>query len=127
MNGSVADEPDTRWVEPDESFTYAITKDRTGRWARWDDVEDLLYVLQDQRQEAERKVDTAYDDPQMVRDDLESEVQRLREALERAERFLGQALTCAMHGLNEMDWLAVERFLRRDEAAAALDREVDDD
>ena len=41
-------------------------------------------------------------------DDLEAE----RDA---ATRYLGQALTCAMYGLDEMNWKDVEDWLRRDE------------
>ena len=35
--------------------------------------------------------------------------------LHAATRYLGQALTCAIYGLDEMNWKDVEDWLRRDE------------
>lgn len=46
---------------------------------------------------------------------LRQEVERLRGELAEAEKWLGQALTCAMYALDEVPWDKVERFLRREE------------
>jgi hypothetical protein len=50
--------------------------------------------------------------------DLLAAIDELEDERDTATRYLGQALTCAIHGLDEMNWKDVEDWLRRDEPAS---------
>jgi hypothetical protein len=65
------------------------------------------------------------DDVQAALEAVENDVDALLAAIDELEderdtatRYLGQALTCAIHGLDEMNWKDVEDWLRRDEPAS---------
>ena len=47
-------------------------------------------------------------------------------ALAKTEKFLGEALTCAQYGLDEVDWADVHDWLRRDEAQSRYYRATHD-